>query len=66
MGTGLWYLTISFPKVVLVRNTREIKCMNRELRYDFHAVAALLLFFKPTTKKNGIVLLHAPQVTGAL
>ena len=58
MGAGLWYLTINFPKVVLVRNG-ELRLLNTELRYNFHALAALLLFYKATTKENAITLLHA-------
>lgn len=65
MGAGLWYLAINFPKVVLVRNG-EIRLLNTELRYDFHALAALLPLLKTITKKNAITLLHASQVTGAL
>ena len=65
MGAGLWYLTINFPKVVLVRNG-ELRLLNTELRYNFHALAALLLLFKATTKKNAITLLRASRVTGAV
>lgn len=61
----LAYLTINSPKV-LVRNTKDMTCMSRELRYDFFTLTALFLLFKPATKKNAIVLLPASQVTGVL
>ena len=64
-GCRSWYLTINFPKVVWVRNG-ELKLLNTELRYNFHALAALLLFYKATTKKNAITLLHASRVTGVV